>query len=416
MANYRKLCFGRETGPLLFAINFGRLASGLVPFGLIAFYASINEYMFAGVATSVLMAVGALSAPYKGRIVARYSPRSTVVPLSIASCTFTALGVVTSFIGGSFVVALTFMITGTLLSPPTPALMRSIWTRIALDQDTNRALHALDSTTEELIFAVTPLVTAAFWATIGPFWAIPLGLVCGLLANIIIIVFAGRPTSLTYDLICKPTVETDDGRPRAIHRSAISAYFSAGSLGLLGPVFGLGVSMGGLSILLPKWAEVHVGASSVSGVLLSIVSLSGFFAGLLVGKISVRSMSPKSQYRVAALLVAAGTIQFWLADSLQVAVVAAVLLGVGMTSIFISSFVLVGELYPDDEHIEMNAAVGSAFDLGSGAAGLGAGALVTAISVGGAMAYLCPAVIALSLTSFLIGKRSKQSARDMERT
>ena len=65
--SYRRLIIDREIGPLLFAVNFGRLSGGIVPFGLVAFYSDRQEYIHAGVASAVLMVVSSLTAPYKGR-------------------------------------------------------------------------------------------------------------------------------------------------------------------------------------------------------------------------------------------------------------------------------------------------------------------------------------------------------------
>src|SRR4029077_3499864 len=60
-------------------------------------------------------------------------------------------------------------------APPTSPLVRSAWTRIAADDSANRALHALDSVSEEFVFAVAPVLTSAVWLWWGAVWAVPVG-------------------------------------------------------------------------------------------------------------------------------------------------------------------------------------------------------------------------------------------------
>ncbi|WP_353061696.1 hypothetical protein [Arcanobacterium hippocoleae] len=105
---YKEILSDREASPLLLAINFSRLAAGLVPFGLIALYASKHEYMFAGIASSLLMAAGALTAPYKGRLIMRFSPLRTIVPMSVGYCSFMALGAFLSYVDQPFHIAVVF--------------------------------------------------------------------------------------------------------------------------------------------------------------------------------------------------------------------------------------------------------------------------------------------------------------------
>ncbi len=51
---------------LLFAVSVGRLASGLVPFGLMAIFAQGEKFMLAGGVSAIFMLVTSLSGPWLG--------------------------------------------------------------------------------------------------------------------------------------------------------------------------------------------------------------------------------------------------------------------------------------------------------------------------------------------------------------
>lgn len=246
--SYRRLIIDREIGPLLFAANFGRLSGGIVPFGLVAFYSDRQEYIHAGVASAVLMVVSSLTAPYKGRLITRYSPRATIVPMSLVFALLLGTGVTLNASGASFVVAMAGIVSGAAVAPPTPAVVRAIWTNVAETPATNRALHALDSTTEELTFAISPLITSVLWATGGVFWSIPVGLCAGVLGNIAIVVLASRREASSHALMTRPL----SGPPASNElfesvsvTSKRSIYFQPAAVGLLLPMVGLGIAMGG---------------------------------------------------------------------------------------------------------------------------------------------------------------------------
>ncbi|QJC21943.1 MFS transporter [Arcanobacterium buesumense] len=400
--NYKDIIFDREAGPLLLAINISRLAAGLVPFGLIAMYSSKHEYMFAGIASALLMAAGTLTAPYKGRVVMRFTPLRTIIPMSVGYCLCVGFGAFLSFIDKPFYVAVVFLLMGTLIAPPTPALVRTLWTRLALTDSHNRALHTLDSVSEELVFAITPLITTFFWSTVGAFWAIPVGLFCGFIGTTAIITLAGRNYTSTHNLISHPlSVGKSEGHEYQMH-DVRSIYFNRITWGILGPMLGLGSAMGALSILLTKWSETILSEQSMAGVFLSIISFSGFFVGLLFGKVNAESISTQAQYRMASLAVAIGVIVITLGGNLFFVVIGSVILGSGMTIMFITSFMLIGAYYLEIRQTEMNAAIGASFDVGSGVANLSTGFLLSYFSLNLSLCLLSVVVILFTSMSFFI--------------
>ncbi|MFW0179635.1 MFS transporter [Rothia sp. P7208] len=404
---YKDILSNKDAAPILLAINFSRLAAGLVPFGLIALYSSKHEYAYAGIASSLLMATGALSAPYKGKLIMRFAPVKTVIPLSMIYCLFVALGAFLSYSNKPFYIAIVFLFAGNLVAPPTPALVRTLWTRIANNQDYNRALHALDSITEELVFAITPLITAFLWSTVGAFWVIPVGLLCGFISTSSIIILAGRKNAPTYELIHS----SDNAYIRASANStdtrSSSIYFNRITWGLLGPMLGLGAAMGALSIILTRWSEVSIGEQYASGIILSIISFSGFFAGLLFGKFKINSLSTATQYTIASLAIGVGILFISLGFDIAFVVIGAVILGSAMTIMFIASFVLIGEHYEVVEQTEMNAAIGASFDIASGVSNLSAGFLISMFGLLASFHVMSIAILPLVALSFLLQAKNR---------
>lgn len=403
--SYRRLIIDREIGPLLFAVNFGRLSGGIVPFGLVAFYSDRQEYIHAGVASAVLMVVSSLTAPYKGRLITRYSPRATIVPMSLVFALLLGTGVTLNASGASFVVAMAGIVSGAAVAPPTPAVVRAIWTNVAETPATNRALHALDSTTEELTFAISPLITSVLWATGGVFWSIPVGLCAGVLGNIAIVVLASRREASSHALMTRPL----SGPPASNElfesvsvTSKRSIYFQPAAVGLLLPMVGLGIAMGGLSLILPAWSGQNLGAEAISGVLLSVVSFAGFLAGIAFGKLPGGRVTARLQYQGAVALVAVGVLLFMVSEGIVLAVLGASCVGVGMTPMFIASYMMVGDYFADTSHTEINAALGSSFNIGSGIATTVCGFALVVLGTNNVLLALTICTIALAATSVLL--------------
>lgn len=407
--SYLRIIADRETGPLLLAANFSRLSSGLVPFGLVAFYTDRGETSLAGIAAVTFMVALSLTAPYKGRFVTRFSPVTSIIPMSLLFSVVLVVGVSLDAAGAGFVPAIIGIAAGAACSPPTPAVVRSIWTNIAETQPMNRALHALDSTTEELTFAISPLITAVLWSTIGPFWSIPIGLTAGLLGNTAIVYLASRRSSTSRTFMTRRVNTTS--REKALHakqnsKKPFSLYLQPSATGLLLPMIGLGGVMGGLTLVLPSWAGENLGAQSASGVILGIISFVGFASGLIFGKLPDKWMSARSQYQVSAGLIAVGALVFAISSNLFGAILAAVLIGIGMTPMSIAAFTMVGDYFSGNAHTEINASLGASFNIGDGLASLLCGFALVTFGTGQVLLILGLCTLTLSAMSIILPRSS----------
>lgn len=407
---YRELLSSRDIASVLTVVNIGRLSSGVVPFGIVAYFTDKHAYAQAGIASSVFMVVTALTAPAKGRMISRLSPKVTLLPMSILYALACAAGILLAD-QLPFVVVLAFILTGGACAPPTGAVVRSLWTEIAGDNDAeNRALHSLDSVSEEFTFAIAPVITAAIWAWAGAVWAVPIGGVLTIVGTALLLAVGLTGSAPTRHVLTQqlqpdaPTAKPTGFRGRCAH--AVAAYRSRAAVGLLVPMLGLGAAMGALSIVLPAWASNHVGSPAFSGVLLGVVSLAGAIAGLVAPKLPTAHLSDVRQYQLAAGTVAISMVVFAVSGSVAVSLIAAVLLGVGMTPMFISAYVLVGKIARKQDHTEINAALGSGFNLGDGLTGLVIGVLITLTSGAVALGVFAAVVAVLASAAGLLPRHS----------
>lgn len=325
--------------------------------------------------------------------------------MSLVFALLLGTGVTLNASGASFVVAMAGIVSGAAVAPPTLAVVRAIWTNVAETPATNRALHALDSTTEELTFAISPLITSVLWATGGVFWSIPVGLCAGVLGNIAIVVLASRREASSHALMTRPL----SGPPASNElfesvsvTSKRSIYFQPAAVGLLLPMVGLGIAMGGLSLILPAWSGQNLGAEAISGVLLSVVSFAGFLAGIAFGKLPGGRVAARLQYQGAVALVAVGVLLFMVSEGIVLAVLGASCVGVGMTPMFIASYMMVGDYFADTSHTEINAALGSSFNIGSGIATTVCGFALVVLGTNNVLLALTICTIALAATSVLL--------------
>lgn len=379
---YIKLLADSDTRRLLVLINFGRLSSGLVPFGLIALYTSRGEPAHAGIITFLFMLLSSATAPYKGRIISRFSPKKTVIPLSFTYTIITLAGLVFAHVSYNFLLSTALILIGILFAPPTQALVRAMWNEMSSTSAYNKALHALDSVTEELIFVITPIITAFFWATTNPIFSIVLGILAGLLANCGIISLGCKKSKYRHLVYNKQKVHAYDSFSLYPQKHL---YFNKITFGLLAPLFGLGFTMGSLSIILPTWTGKYIGSEAASGVLIGLISLAGFIAGIFYGKINFKNIKNNRQYQILSALLACGILIFFPAQNIYISFISMLLIGTAMTPMFISSYTLVDKYYDSTRHTEINAALGSSFNIGSGIATLYAGLSLTFLETNAAL-------------------------------
>ncbi|TDU02352.1 putative MFS family arabinose efflux permease [Streptomyces sp. 846.5] len=391
---YRALLADRRISSIIAAVTIGRLAAGMVPFGMIAVFTSEHRLGWAGAAFAAFLIGAALSGPYKGALIDRFGALRLLLPMASA---FAAAASAAALLARSgqmvlYPVALVLTAASAAVAPPNSATLRTVWTAIARNDAENTRLHSLDSVVEEATFVVAPLLTSGIWLLVGAVWAVVTGGLCALVGTL----WFSRTIHLTgADGVLHGTsrsgvnteAKDEDKRPRGV-------LLSRNGLAVLAPMAALGLAMGALSVGYPAWALAHAHVQ-LAGVLMALDSVGGIVAGLVYGRLPGEQPQLWRRYFGAVLILVAGVVLVAVSTDLPLVMLASLLVGASLTPMYIIAFVLVGAAFPKDRHTMVNAAIGSAYNLGSGCAALAAGALLAGWQLTGTL--LLAAVLALLL-------------------
>lgn len=399
-ATYGGILRRRGLAGILGAAMIGRLTAGVVPFGAVALFSDSERYTEAGFAFATFLIVGALTGPWRGRLVDQYSAARVLPALTVPFVGLVVVAALTSSLPWAVVSIAGFGLAAAL-TPPGGAVLRTVWTVISRTDDEKKALHSLDSVLEELTFVLSPLLVAAVWFTVGPRVAVIIGGMSAVVGISLLMMFAKVAGSWVWEAFTQtnPSVaergSSGDRRTRSLVRER-------NGVALLAPMVGLGLALGVVGVLMPAWAgQDH--RPELSGVLLAVISAGGTISGLIYGKVTAKP-SRWIQYAAAGVLVAGGVVALAATERLVVGLLAALVIGVGMTPMFIVAYLLVGDAVSRARLTEANSALRSAYNLGSGGGAASIGLLVTLTSISLSLLATAAVVLALSAGSLLGSK------------
>ncbi|WP_030275863.1 MFS transporter [Streptomyces sp. NRRL B-24484] len=395
---YRSLLGDRRVASVITAVTLGRLAAGMVPFGMIAVFTGRHQLGWAGAAFAAFLIGAALSGPAKGALIDRHGAHRLLVPMALAFAATTAGAAVLALSDSSVLrpAALALTAASAALAPPNSAVLRTVWTEIARSDAENTRLHSLDSVVEEATFVVAPLLTSGIWLVVGAQWAVITG---GLSALLGTLWFWRTVHALGADRVLRGTPKPSapgggsGGSGGSGERRGV--LLSRNGAALLAPMAALGVAMGALSVGYPAWALAH-GHVQLAGVLMALDSVGGIVAGLAYGRLPTRDARPWRRYFGAVLVLVAGLAIVAVSTGPAPVVLGSLLVGASLTPMYVIAYLLVGTGFPKDRHTTVNAGIGSAYNLGSGAAALAVGALLGPWR-------LTPTLLAVAALTLLLG-------------
>lgn len=388
------------------AVTIGRLAAGMVPFGMIAVYTSRHELGWAGASFAAFLIGAAVFGPYKGALVDRFGARRLLVPMAVAFAV-AATGAALLAQGGHvalYVPALVLTGLAAVLAPPNSAVLRTVWTEVARSDVENTRLHSLDSVVEEATFVVAPLLTSGIWLVVGAYWAVIVGGLCALVGTVW---FRGLIHRLGADRVATGNRNRAGGGPGPGTRTVL---LSRNGAAVLVPMLALGVAMGALSVGYPAWA-LQRSHAELAGVLVALDSVGGILAGLVYGHLPGRRPRLWLRYFGAILILGAGVIVVGFSTNVPTVVLGSLLVGASLTPMYIVAYVLVGAAFPSDRHTAVNAGIGSAYNLGSGVAALAAGAALSAWSLTATMLVVAALTLVLGAVA-LTGRTIRPALGD----
>jgi MFS family permease len=357
-----------------------RLPAAMIMLAIILFVSAQTDSYAAAGAMAAAFQISASSVTILSSRVSDRLGQARVLPvLCGVNAIFTILFVV------SMQRDLPLLVSGVLIAvagafmPSIGSMIRARWAHIA-QGDQVRTAFAMESTFDEIDWAVGPILTAALAALIDP--AAPL------IAGAVFTVAFGLALSLLRST--QPTPRSPDQ-----HRSR-GGLMRAGLPIIVVTLAGVGVMFGAYEVAVPAFTREQ-GAPNASGLVLAVWAIGSMLGGLWFGTRTWNASLPR-QAQIAigflALAMAPGLINY----SLAVSIAAAFVAGVAVAPSLITQFSLAERLVPPDRITEGITWAMSGITLGFAAGSALAGALIDAFGVrAGFCVSVIGAVVAFAL-------------------
>ena len=391
--SYWSLLLRRGFSGLLVAVGLGRLAAGLIPFGLTAVYMQEDQFLSAGIASICFMFASSLTAPVRGRMIDRYSPKvalpiMTALTTVLLCCGFLLLRSDEAGYYGALLVLL-----ASAVAPLNSVVLRSTWSIVAPNEDERRALHALDSILEESVFVCSPLLVAALWALMGPQWAILLGAVAVLSSTLLLFAFAYRSGEQVIVVFESRTLSK---RCPGFLKKPI--LLTSPGLVLSLPMASFALTIGACSVAFAAWSSFYT-TVTFTGVLSAATSVGGIVGGLIYGKLKLSDEQASFSYFVMPCVSALAVLFMAFSTNAFFSLLVAFVVGLVMTPMFVAAFVRVPRLFSREHINEANASIGATYNIGAGVGGLLAGYLVESYT----LPFAFYSVVLASLSVAVVG-------------
>lgn len=371
------------------AALLGRLSLAMISLGLLlTVQRSTGSYAIAGAATALFGVANVVIAPARARLVDRRGPGRILIILAAGyAAGLLALAGLAGWAAPTWSLLAAAAVAG-FCAPPLGAVMRGLWAVLAPDPATLSRAYSLDAVAEELLFVTGPLVVGAVVLVAPP--AITLLLGAGLAVGGAV----GMTRSPAAAVAAAPV-------PVAPTSTRIRPLRQAGFWPVLMALFGVGVVLGTIEVVVPALAQQHHHVAA-AGALLALLSLGSAVRGLFHGH-RTWSSTPVVRLLVftAALVVASAT----LVAAQQILLFALVLIVVGLflAPALIVGYLLAGQLVPAAARTEASTWITTASNAGAAASAALVGYFVdrsgigAALAVGTALAAACTALGAIGI-------------------
>ncbi|MEU8870155.1 MFS transporter [Streptomyces javensis] len=337
-----------------------------------------HSYATAGVTLSCMLIAGAITAPVRGRMVDRHSPR-TMLPIMLAAYLAALAGLAwTATTGAPAPLMLGFAALVGAVLPPVNILMRTLW-RLVATEDTLVSAISLESMLMDLTLVTGPAL--ATWLSLSVAPAMPL-LVCAL--SIGVATFLVRGLSGALPVVARPKGGHWFGPLRSAPlRRVFIAYF----------VFCTGLNA--IEVALPLYARHH-DATGYTGIYLGTIAVGSILGALALGALP-RALPARRRLPLLLTAYAVGTALLALAAGLSPVVLLIVcpVAGLAIGSTFAAIMMASGSLAPRGFENETQGWNSSLLQVGA-AAGATASSSLAAAHGSLTVLSLVPVVIALA--------------------
>jgi MFS family permease len=369
LKTYRSLLSIPHARAFVLAGFVARLSISMRALGAVLMVSQLTgSYGLAGAVAAAALLGEAVAAPRLGRLVDRFGQRRVLLlSLAVHSIGTLALVISAQLSAPNWVLLATAALSGTA-ALQVGSLVRARWSALVGGSSVLEAAFALESTLDELIFVLGPVLVTALALGVAPG--------AGLLGALLLTVVGSLALALQ-----RRTEPAPAGVRDLSERSAIN---TPGVRVLVGTFVAAGAIFGTLDVAMVAFTG-QVGAPAAAGPLLALVAAGSLVAGLAYGARSWRW--PLDKRFVASVVVLwVGTFPLALAPSVALMAPASILAGVAIAPTLIAGFTLVQKLVPSGALTEgLNwtiTALGVGAAVGAWTAGL------IADSAGGRIAFL----------------------------
>ncbi len=372
LETYRSLLSVPHARAFVLAGFVARLSISMRALGSVLMVSELTgSYGLAGAVAAAALLAEAVAAPRLGRTVDRYGQRRVLlISLAVHSVGTLALVISAQLSAPGWTLFAAAALSGAA-ALPVGSLVRARWSALVGGSPTLEAAFALESTLDELVFVLGPILVTALALGVAPG--------AGLLGALLLTVTGSLALALQ---------RRTEPAPTGVRRSHMPAIRTPGLRVVVATFVATGVIFGVLDVAMVAFAA-QAGSPGAAGTLLALVAAGSLLAGLLYGARSWR-WTLERRFAASVVVLWAGTLPLVLAPSVAVMAPAAALAGVAVAPTLIAGFTLVQRLVPAGALTEgLNwtiTALGVGAAVGAWTAGL------IADSVGGRSAFLAAVV------------------------
>lgn len=373
LKTYRSLLSIPHARAFVLAGFVARLSISMRALGCVLMVSELTgSYGLAGAVAAAALLGEAVAAPRLGRSVDRYGQRLVLlISLAVHAAGTLALVLSAQLSAPNWMLFASAALSGAA-ALQVGSLVRARWSALVGDSPVLEAAFALESTLDELIFVLGPVLVTALALGVAPG--------AGLLGALVLTTVGSLALALQRRTEPAPAGVRDRSETPAIHTPGLRV--------LVATFVAAGVIFGTLDVAMVAFAG-QVGSPAAAGPLLALVAAGSLLAGLAYGARSWRWTLDKRLVASVTVLWA-GTLPLAFVPSVALMAPAAILLGVAIAPTLIAGFTLVQKLVPSGALTEgLNWTI-TALGVGAAAGAWTAGLI--ADSVGGSTAFLVAAI------------------------
>ena len=351
--------------PMLAAGIVGRLPLGMTPLAIVLLVRGAGDsYAVAGLAVGAYSLAAAIAVPRLARLIDQRGQARVLTPLAAlypaTAVAFTVLAHARAAVGALLVAA---ALAGATM-PPLGACVRTLWGELAPAGTAREAAYALESSLQEIMFVIGPLLVALLAGTASASVALLAGAAAGGIGTLW---FALTRVSRSWRA----------GHEGGVHRAG--ALRSPAVLTVVLASVAMGAAFGAVEVIAPAFAEAH-GHRAAAGIATGAFALGSLIGGVAIAMTGSRG-HPAVRYLWALVALAFALLVPLAAGSITALTGLLLVAGLPIAPGFASAYSLVNRLGLPGSATESFAWISTAVTVGAAAGTAIAGVVVSHVAL-----------------------------------